>query len=341
MNTIFIVDDTDTNLTKAKQALEDKYRVLTMPSASKMFALLEKIIPDLILLDIEMPEMDGFTALKKLKENKWTAKIPIVFLTAQADATTEIQGFELGAVDFITKPFSRPVLLNRIAGHLHISDLIDERTEHVERLQNGIISVLADMVEERDRVTGGHVERTAVYVKILLIAMLEQNLYTDEIKKWDCDAVVSSARLHDVGKITISDALLNKPGKLNAEEFSVIKTHAEEGEKIIDRIMTQTVGDVFLSHAKIFAGSHHERWNGAGYPKGLKGEEIPLEGRIMALVDVYDALVSERPYKKALPYEEAESIIMSESGKHFDPKIVKVFFDVKEEFKKAHQAISS
>jgi len=341
MNTIFIVDDADTNLTKAKQALEDKYRVLTMPSALKMFALLEKIIPDLILLDIEMPEMDGFTALKKLKENKLTAKIPIVFLTAQTDATVEIQGFELGAVDFITKPFSRPVLLNRIAGHLHISDLIYERTKHIERLQNGIISVLANMVEERDKVTGGHVERTAIYVKILLDAMLEQNIYADEISKWDSDIVVSSARLHDVGKVTVSDLLLNKPDKLSAEEFSLVKTHAEEGERIIDRIIVQTAGDAFLNHAKFFAGSHHERWDGSGYPKGLKGEEIPLEGRIMAIVDVYDALVSERPYKKALPYEEAENIIMSESGKHFDPKIANVFFDIKDKFKEAHQAISS
>jgi putative two-component system response regulator len=327
------VDDADTNLTKAKQALESSYRVLTMPSAAKMFNLLEKIIPDLILLDIEMPEMDGFAALEKLLQNTKTAKIPVIFLTAQTDAIVEARGFEMGAVDFITKPFSEPVLLNRIVSHLHIADLIQKRTEHIERLQSSILSVLADMVESRDEGTGGHIERTTSYVKMLLTEMVSRGLYADKIRPWDLNLVISSARLHDVGKIAISDSILNKPGELTKEEFEIMKTHAKEGEKIIDKIIKQTGEDVFLSHAKLFAGYHHERWDGRGYPYGLKGEDIPLQGRIMAVADVYDALTSVRPYKKAFSHEDSMNIIMENSGKQFDPEIAKVFYDIREDFK--------
>jgi putative two-component system response regulator len=333
MKTVFIVDDADTNLAKAKQALEDAYRVLTMPSATKMFVLLEKIIPDLILLDIEMPEMNGFAALEKLMQNKKTAKIPVVFLTAQTDAAVESRGFEMGAVDFITKPFSEPVLLNRITSHLHLADIIKKRTRHIERLQTSIVSVLADMVESRDKITGGHVERTTRYVNILLNEVMSKGLYADEMRSWDLDVVVPSVKLHDVGKITISDLILNKPGKLSPEEFEIMKTHAIEGEKIIDKIIEQTEEDAFLKHAKLFAGYHHERWDGLGYPRGLKGEGIPLQGRIMALADVYDALTSERPYKKAFTHENSTEIIMENSGKQFDPSIAKIFFDVKDKFK--------
>ncbi|MDR1812199.1 MAG: response regulator [Candidatus Fibromonas sp.] len=330
---MFIVDDADTNLTKAKQALESRYRVLTMPSAAKMFNLLEKIKPDLILLDIEMPEMNGFVALEKLMLNKQTAGIPVIFLTAQTDAAIEARGFEMGAVDFVTKPFSEPVLQNRIASHLHIADLIKERTKQIERLQNSIISVLADMVESRDEVTGGHIERTTSYVKMLLTETMARGLYSDKMHSWDLNLVVSSSRLHDVGKITIPDLILNKPGALNPEEFEIIKTHAKEGENIIDKIIKQTDEDVFLSHAKMFAGYHHERWDGLGYPYGLKGEDIPLQGRIMAVADVYDALTSERPYKKAFSHDDSMKIIMESASKQFDPKITDVFYDIREKFK--------
>jgi len=304
-----------------------------MPSAAKMFAIMEKIIPDLILLDIEMPEMDGFAALKKMMQNERIARIPIIFLTAQTDAAIEAKGFEMGAVDFITKPFSKPVLLNRIASHLHIADLIIKRTKRIERLQNGIISVLVDVVEGRDKVTGGHIERTTSYVKMLLTEAMSKGLYADEIRFWDLNLVVSSARLHDVGKITISDLILNKPSELSAEEFAIIKTHAKEGENIIDKIIEQTGEDVFLSHAKLFAGYHHERWDGLGYPYGLKGEDIPLQGRIMAVADVYDALTSERPYKKAFTHEDSMKILMENAGKQFDPKIAEVFYGIRDKFK--------
>ncbi len=333
MKTIFVVDDSDTNLTMAESALEDQYRVMTMPSAASMFSFLEKVIPDLILLDIEMPEMDGFEALAKLKTKDNYSEIPIMFLTGRTDADVEARGFEMGAVDFVTKPFSAPVLLNRIKTHLDIDQVIRERTAQLRRLQNNIVSVLADMVENRDKGTGGHIERTSIYIKILIEEMKERGVYLDEIRDWDVDKIVSSARMHDLGKISITDIIVNKPDKLTDDEYELIKTHTIEGEMIIDEIISKTGEDEFLNSARLFAGCHHERWDGKGYPRGLKGEKIPLQGRIMAIVDVYDALVSERPYKKAFSDEEAVQIILDNAGVHYDPKIVEVFNSVKDQFK--------
>jgi putative two-component system response regulator len=317
----------------AEEALEDLYRVMTMPSAAKMFALLEKVKPDLILLDIEMPDMDGFEALGKLRASDTLADIPVMFLTGYTDEEMEVKGFELGAVDFVTKPFSAPVLVNRIKTHLEIDHLIRMRTAQLHRLQNSIVSVLADMVENRDKGTGGHIERTSVYIKILIDEMKARGIYDNEIHDWDVDKIVSSARMHDLGKISITDYIVNKPGKLTDEEYEIMKTHAIEGEHIIDEIISRTGGDEFLRSARLFAGCHHERWDGKGYPRGLKGNEIPLQGRIMAIVDVYDALVSERPYKKAFTEEEAVSIIMENAGVHYDPVIAEVFFEVRDRFK--------
>jgi len=339
VKTIFVIDDSDTNLSMAETALEDNYRVMTMPSADKMFQLLEKVLPDMILLDIEMPQMDGFEALRKLKSVDTYAGIPIMFLTGRTDEDVEVLGFEMGAVDFVIKPFSAPVLLNRIRTHLNIDDIIRERTSQLNRMQNSIISVLADMVENRDKGTGGHIERTSIYIKILIDAMLERGVYADEIKKWDVDRIISSARMHDLGKISITDMIMNKPDKLTNEEYEIMKTHALEGERIIDEIMLRTGEGEFLRNARLFAGCHHERWDGKGYPRGLKGEEIPLQGRIMAIVDVYDALVSERPYKKAFPEDEAIKIIMENAGTHYDPKIAETFYEVKDQFKLARAAL--
>jgi len=298
-----------------------------------MFAFLEKVVPDLILLDIEMPEMNGFEALEKLKSKEQFSEIPIMFLTGRTDADVEARGFEMGAVDFVTKPFSAPVLLNRIKTHLDIDEVIRERTAQLHRLQNNIVSVLADMVENRDKGTGGHIERTSIYIKILIEEMKERGVYLDEIRDWDVEKIVSSARMHDLGKISISDIVINKPDKLTDKEYELIKTHTIEGEMIIDEIISKTGEDEFLNSARLFAGCHHERWDGKGYPRGLKGDKIPLQGRIMAIVDVYDALVSERPYKKAFSDEEAVQIIMDSAGIHYDPKIAEVFFTVKDQFK--------
>jgi len=339
MKTVFIVDDSDTNLSMAEAALEEYYRVMTMASAEKMFDLLEKVTPDLILLDIEMPKMDGFEALKRLKSIERWCHIPVMFLTGRTDADVEAHGFEIGAVDFVIKPFSAPVLLNRIKTHLDIDEIIHERTSQLYRLQNSIVSVLANMVENRDKGTGGHIERTSAYIKILIDAMKDCDVYSDEIRGWDVEKIISSARMHDLGKISITDIIMNKPDKLTTEEYEMMKTHAIEGERIIDEIILSTGEGEFLRNARLFAGSHHERWDGNGYPRGLKGNEIPLQGRIMAIVDVYDALVSERPYKKAFPDEEAVRIIMENAGTHYDPKIAEVFFEVKEKFKAVRTAL--
>jgi len=338
MKTIFAVDDNDTNLSTVKKALENHYRIFTMPSAAKMFAFLQKVTPDLIMLDIEMPQMDGHEALLSLKTNPLYADIPVIFLTSFTDDKIEAHGFELGVVDFITKPFSVPVLLNRIKMHLDIDDLIRERTAKIRRLQNGIITVMADVVEERDKETGGHNDRTSAYVKILIEAMEKHGVYTDEMRGWDMEKVVPSARLHDTGKIHILDAILNKPGKLTNEEFEQMKCHTIEGARIIDRMIKHTGEEEFLHNAKLFAEFHHERWDGKGYPHGLKEMEIPLQGRILAVVDVYDALVSKRPYKEPLSHEKSIDIIMQEAGKQFDPKIGEVFLQVKDQIKSVREA---
>jgi putative two-component system response regulator len=333
MNTIFVVDDSDTNLSMAETALEDQYRVLTMPSVIKMFSLLEKMLPDLILLDIEMPEMNGIDALKKLKSYELWKEIPVIFLTGRTDETVEVNCFELGAVDFITKPFSAPVLLKRIKTHIDIDKAIRERSAQISRLQYSIVSVLANVVENRDKINSGHIERTSEYIKILINEMKAHGVYSEEVADWDVEKIVLSARMHDLGKISVTDLIMNKPGKLTNEEYEIMKTHVLEGERIIDEIIAQTGEGDYLHNAKMFAGFHHERWDGNGYPYGLKGTDIPLQGRIMAIVDVYDAITSERPYKRAFTNEEAVQIIMENAGTHYDPEIAKIFYSVKDQFK--------
>ena len=334
--TIFIVDDSTTNLAMAEKTLENQYLVITLSSAAKMFTILGRMVPDLILLDIDMPEMNGFEAMKRLKANSSYAEIPVIFLTGLTDADTEAHGIELGAVDFIAKPFSAPVLLNRIKNHLHIDELVrectvqlHERSAQLVRLQNGIISTLTDVVENRDKNTGGHIDRTTIYLKILIDAMIERGLYVEEMRTWDLDSAISSARLHDLGKIAIPDSILNKPDKLTPEEFLVIKTHSMAGERIIDHMIERTGEVEFLHSAKLFAAYHHEKWNGDGYPYGLKETEIPLHGRIMAIVDVYDAITSERPYKKALASGDAIRIIKDDAGSHFDPQVAAVICEMR------------
>ena len=344
--TVFVVDDSTTNLAMAEKALEKQYRVITLSSAAKMFAILGKVVPDLFLLDIEMPEMSGFEAIKRLKSNDSYVDIPVIFLTGRNESADEAYGIELGAVDFIIKPFSEPVLLNRIKNHLHIDELIRnrtallrERTEQLVKLQNGIVYILADIVENRDENTGGHIERTSVYLKILIDSMMARGLYTDEMRSWDLDSVVSSARLHDVGKINIPDSILNKAGPLTEDEYKLMKLHASAGEKIIDKMVDTAGVAEFLKNAKLTAAYHHERWDGSGYPYGYKGTRIPLHGRLMAIVDAYDALTSERPYKKAFSTEDALQIIVEGGGNHFDPDIVSVFREITEQLEMARDKL--
>jgi putative two-component system response regulator len=233
MKTIFIVDDNETNRATAKTALDGAYTTFALPSAARMFKLAEKITPDLILLDVDMPEMDGYEALSILKADDKLRRIPVIFLTAKNDAGSEMQGLEAGAVDFIIKPFTPPILIRRIEMHIEMDRLIKESLQSVRKVHNATISVMASLVENRDNVTGGHIDRTQRYLSILITELIRADVYIDEAANWNLDLLLSSAQLHDVGKITVSDLILNKPGKLTDEEFGIIKLHCAEGERII------------------------------------------------------------------------------------------------------------
>ena len=336
---IVIVDDDRTNLTVARNALIDSYDPFTVSSASKLYEVLEKVTPDLILLDVEMPELDGFSVMKVLKSSAKTAHIPVIFLTALNDPENEIRGLDLGAADYIFKPFSRALLLKRIELHLlveaqrqelaeyssNLESIVIEKTQEVFELQNAILGAISELVECRDNLTGGHIDRTQSYLRLLVDIMLRNGVYTRELSTWDIDLFIMSSQLHDVGKISIRDDVLLKPGKLTNEEFDEMKRHTSFGREIIERIERNTKETAFLDHAKIMAASHHEKWDGSGYPLGLEGEDIPLQGRLMAIIDVYDALTNDRSYKKAFSHEESLEIIKSGIGKHFDPLLGELF----------------
>ncbi|MDD4564483.1 MAG: response regulator [Eubacteriales bacterium] len=228
---VFVVDDNQTNLKSASDALENTYNVYTISSGMRMFKLAKKIMPDLILLDVEMPEMDGFETMERLKADGRLGQVPVIFLTARQDALTEMRGLELGALDFINKPFSPPILLKRIETHLGTDKLIKETKASLRDIQNAMISVLADMVENRDKDTGGHIERTQRYLDILVREMIRCGTYSDELEQWDINTLLPSAQLHDIGKIAISDLILNKPTKLTDEEFELIKTTPQLARK--------------------------------------------------------------------------------------------------------------
>ncbi|MCL2218853.1 MAG: response regulator [Chitinispirillia bacterium] len=351
--TILLVDDDLTNLTVGRNALEEQYDVLTLNSGARLIKMLARSVPDLILLDVEMPEMNGYETIKAIKGDPATAGIPVIFLTAKSDGQSELEGLSLGAVDYITKPFSAPLLLKRIELHLlvesqkkELSDQKDElvrfntnlrgmveaKTKTVIELQDALLRTMAELVECRDDITGGHIERTQSYLETLLNAMERKGLYKEEMAVWDIPLALRSAQLHDVGKIAVKDSILNKPGRLTPEEFEEIKKHTAFGGMVIDKIKEGTTEQAFLEYAKIFALTHHEKWDGSGYPAGLKGEEIPLLGRLMAIADVYDALCSDRPYKKAFSHEDAVRIIMEGRGTHFDPALTDLFMSVADEF---------
>jgi putative two-component system response regulator len=343
---IVLVDDNITNLTLGKNILTEKYDVFTVPSGEKLFVLLEKVSPNLILLDIEMPEMNGYEVIKHLKADQKVAGIPVIFLTAKSDTSSELEGLILGAVDYISKPFSPPLLLKRIELHLlvesqkkalinyndNLQEMVKEKTKTVLDLQNAVLKTVANLVEHRDEITGGHVERTKGYLAILLDTMREKGPYKEEVESWDRDFFLQSSQLHDLGKISIRDSILLKPGNLTGDEFNEMKNHTLFGVKIIEEIEKETPESSFLKYAKILAGTHHEKWNGSGYPYGLKEQEIPLPGRLMAIADVYDALISIRPYKKPLAHEDAVQIITDGKGSHFEPDLVDLFLQVSDQF---------
>ena len=346
---IFLVDDNPVNLNTGKTALQDKYTVVTIPSGGLLLDVLQKNKPDLILLDIEMPDMNGYDVIKELKANPLTAEIPVIFLTAKQEPDNELLGLSLGAVDYITKPFSPPLLLKRIELHLllqsqkdelrqfneNLLEMVNERTSEINQLQEAVISWTADMVEFRDEETGQHVERVQRYLNLLLDAMKKTEPYKNELASWDIKAFIKSAPLHDVGKIKIPDAILLKPAKLTDDEFVIIKRHALYGKMLLESLQDKVPNQTFLDYAKILAYCHHERWDGKGYPEGKSGNDIPLLARMMSLADVYDALVSNRPYKKAFSHEEAIKIILEGSGTQFDPGLTDLFVHLSGEIEQA------
>ncbi|MCL2817493.1 MAG: response regulator [Clostridiales bacterium] len=355
---IILVDDIRANLDQGRNMLRTFYEVFPANSAAKMFEILENVIPELILLDIEMPEMNGYEAIKKLKADKRYAGIPVIFLTAKDDADSEVEGFDLGAADYVAKPFSAPMLLKRIEKELLFSKqkedllktqaalknnlenmeaLVQQKAETVIRLQNAVFDTVVDMVEFRDEYTGGHIVRTQQYVRALLDEMIATGVYAEEISDWNVESVLASAKLHDVGKIAVPDLILGKNAKLSEEEFEHMKTHVSASVDAIERIIKKTGEDDFFDHAIRMAGTHHEKWDGSGYPIGLKGRNIPLEGRLMAIADVYDALISKRQYKDPMPHEKACEIIEKESGSHFDPILVGVFRNIEDKFNQIAQ----
>lgn len=355
---VMIVDDNMANLKVGKVALAGSYDVFTAPGADKMLGYLQKSTVDLILLDVDMPDIDGYDAIKLLKANPFTADIPVIFLTAKSDSESEITGLDLGAVDYISKPFNPALLRRRVDLHLTISSqqrLLEEQSEIISRqnvtlrmdvevkgekvgkLQHAILATVAELVENRDHNTGGHVVRTQLYLQALTGALIESGLYAGEVGKWDLDLLFKSSQLHDVGKIYIPDAILNKPGRLTPDEFDIMKTHTTLGGVVIDRIAAKMPDDDLLVYAKIFALTHQEKWDGGGYPRSLRGEEIPLQGRLMAICDVYDALVSARPYKTPMSHEQAVRIILEGRGSHFEPALVDLFEGISDEFEKIRQ----
>ncbi|MDR1531915.1 MAG: response regulator [Clostridiales bacterium] len=344
---VLIVDDNVASLMMARNILMSKYDAFTVPSAKDMYQFLEKKIPDLILLDVLMPGISGYKALKHLKSDSRLRNIPVIFLTSQVDAESEIEGLSLGAADYVTKPFAPHLLLKRIEMHLlmeeqrvalehinsNLQQLVDEATDTVIDLQKAIIITLSDLVEYRDRAEGEHAERNAYIMKLLIEEAKRCNVYIDEIHTWEMSQLLQSSQIHDVGKIFIRDNILLKPDKLTYDEFEEVKKHTLMGEDIIEKISKKTKEEnEFLNHAKLVVGAHHERWDGSGYPRGLMGRAIPLEGRIMALVDVYDALVSKRPYKEPYSHEEAITIIMEGFGTQFDPAFTEAFMAASERF---------
>ncbi len=334
--TILIVDDIQTNLNVLERVLQlNHYNTFTALDGTTALKLVTEKKPDLILLDVMMPDMTGFEVCDQLKRSPETQSIPIIFLTSKNDPEDIVEGFKLGAVDYIPKPFNSAELLSRIRTHTELKKLqtrleqavadrtkelyetLDELKSTHYKLQEAyfeIIKRLARAADYRDNETGMHISRMSHYTNILAKAA--------GLDDEQCHQLYRSSAMHDVGKIGIPDAILLKPGKLDKAEFDIMKTHTVIGGKLLSDI------DSDLCHlAEKIAMTHHEKWNGKGYPEGLSGEDIPIEGRIVAIADVFDALTSDRPYKKAWSVEDAIQLLIQEKGEHFDPKLVDIFIE--------------
>jgi putative two-component system response regulator len=348
-STILIIDDSPSTLAVLDEILHPYYRVKAAKEGLRGIQIAEsEDPPDLILLDILMPDMDGYEVCKILKRNPLTKDIPILFVTAKDETEDEAQGLELGAVDYLVKPVAPLIVLARVRNHLELRAArnhltmqnrelerrVRERTKELTITQDVTIASLAGLAETRDKETGSHIWRTQNYVRTLALALPDLPGYAQRINDDDIYRMYKSAPLHDIGKVGIPDAILQKPGPLTQEEFEIMKEHTTLGYQALVRA-EQNIGTTsFLRYAREIVYCHHEKWDGSGYPQGLAGEDIPLAGRIMAIADVYDALISKRVYKKPFPHSVTVQTILEGSGTHFDPTLVEIFRDLTETFRK-------
>jgi len=341
---VLIVDDEETNVLILEEILKRDYRVITASNGKEALEKLDAsdILPKLILLDIIMPCMDGREMFESLKTDKLFQKIPVIFITIDTDSESEL--LDAGAVDFINKPFQPDIVKLRVRNQIalknysdNLEQMVEEKTAEATKTLDNALQGLANVIEHRDLESGEHVKRTQLYVRALTDHLIETNsVYADELKKLQPDIIMKSMALHDVGKIAIPDKILLKPGKLDPDEYEIMKTHTTRGKEIIHEI-----GDVntsmYLKHCEDICYGHHERWDGKGYPRQLKGEAIPLTARLASLADVYDALVCARVYKAAMSYDEAVKIIEDGRGTQFDPVMVEAVLQIQEEFKEISQ----
>jgi len=344
---ILVADDERINLTVLVELLRGEYRISVAKNGAQALerALCEPH-PDLILLDIIMPGMDGYQVCERLKADERTRDIPIIFVTAMGDEHDEARGLELGAVDYITKPLSPSIVKARIRTHLTVREARDflkhqnrilehkvqERTRELALTQDVTILCMASLAETRDYETGNHIRRTQHYVRALAERVRRWPQFRSALTDETIDLIYKSAPLHDIGKVGVPDSILLKPGRLTQEENEIMKMHTIYGRDAIAQAESQLGSTSFLRYAREITYTHHERWDGAGYPRGLKGEEIPVSGRLMAIADVYDALISARVYKPAYSQDDAREAMRQGRGSHFDPVMIDAFETVVEVF---------
>jgi putative two-component system response regulator len=329
------------------EALDSEYEVsVAMDGPSALEAVADGV-PDLVLLDVMMPGMSGFEVCEQLKGEPRTRDIPVIFLTAMTELENKTKGFELGAVDYITKPFEILEVKARVQTHLTLREAreflanqnaileqkVDERTRELALTQDVTIQSMASLAETRDNETGGHIRRTQNYVRALAQKLQSQPEFRDILDDAVIRLMEKSAPLHDIGKVGVPDSVLLKPGKLTDEEFEEMKKHTAYGRDAILTAEEQLGSNSFLRYAREIAYTHHEKWQGGGYPDGIAGDGIPVSGRIMAIADVYDALISKRVYKPPFPHSKAVSIIEADAGTHFDPDMASAFSEIDEEFR--------
>lgn len=346
---ILVVDDAPANLNVIVSLLEGSYRTRVATSGEKALEIARAPTPpDLILLDIVMPGMDGYQVCQSLQADKATREIPVLFLTSKSDPDNEVKGLEMGAVDYISKPVNPAILMARVKTHLTLREAreflghqnrlleqrVEQRTREISALQDASMVALGSLAETRDNETGNHIRRTQHYVKTLAVRLQSHPSFREFLTEAMVEMIYKSAPLHDIGKVGIPDSILLKPGKLTPEEFEIMKTHTTLGRDAIlaaERHLEEA--NDFLQVARDIAYSHHERWDGKGYPAGLKGEQIPIPARLMAVADVYDALISKRVYKAAFSHEQAVEIISEGRATQFDPNVVDAFLESLGEFR--------